>query len=169
MSKERKILKISKIVDFFLVLEKESDVSKIGRFRESAVKILEEFGTQEDVDSFINKLLTEEKLVLGLQLAPITTTLLEKSSVQIRERVLPEYIKHGYWNYSVFLIGSLNRSFTPDELLLLAKKVNFGNKDIEKEQKEFLEREAKKYGVKFVAQIKEIITQQKESWDNDFF
>jgi hypothetical protein len=68
----------------------------------------------------------------------------------------------------VFLIGLLNRSFTPDELLILAKKVNFGNDNTEKKQRKFLEHEAEKYGEKFTAQIKEIIAQQKELWDGDF-
>jgi hypothetical protein len=169
MTKERKILKISEIVDFLLALEEETDISKIGWFQESAVKILEEFGTQKDVDLFINKFLIGEELIFGLHLTSITGALLEKSSVQIRERVLSEYIKHGYRNYALFLIGLLNRSFTSDELLLLAKKVTFGNDKTEKEQKKFLEREAKKYGEKFVIEIKEIIAQQKESWnDCDF-
>jgi len=111
MTKERKNLKVSEIIDFLLILEEESGVSKIGWFRESAVKILEEFGTQKDVDLYITKLLTGEKFVFGLRITSITGTLLKKSSVQTREHVLSECIKHKYWNYSLFLIGLLDRSF----------------------------------------------------------
>lgn len=162
-------VEVEEVVDFLwnkyvnaLLHGKEFDIVGMNCHR-IAAEFLDEYGTIEDVDKFIRKVLDH---VSGSPFAVLCfpTSLARLASSEVREELLLFEVSHGFCDQAFHIAKLLERKLTQDELLILAENYSFGSSSQSEAEKEII-RLSYEYGNEFGNKIRNRLHYRRRDWE----